>query len=112
MKTIKVSRIYYEPRSLYKKANTKTQRALLGYMYKEGYLRDPIYGGAFKLVTEIESYAGVYAVHTEEKPKVAEEIVYIAEAAMLGMWDEFALTKRELKNISLQSGYFHSLGGK
>ena len=112
MKTIKVSRIYYEPRSLYKKANTKTQRALLGYMYKEGYLRDPIYGGAFKLIKEIESYAGVYAIHTEEKPKVAEEIVYIAEAAMLGMWDDFAFSEREIKNISVQFGNFQSLGGK
>ena len=112
MKTINVCRIYCEPRNLYKKANTKTQRALLGYMYKEGYLRDPIYGGAFKLVWEIESYAGVYSVQTEEKPKVAEEIVRIAEAAMLGMWDDFAFTKRELKNISMQFGYFNSLGGK
>lgn len=112
MKIINVNRLYCEPETLYKKANTKTQRALLGYMALEGHLRDPIYCGAFKLVREIESYAGIYAVQTEEKPKVAEKIVNIAEAAMLGMWDDFAFTKREVKNITVKHGYFNSLGGK
>ena len=112
MKVINVSRLYCEPEVLYKKANTKTQRAILGYMALKGHLRDPIYCGAFKLIREIESNAGIYAIQTEEKPRVAEEIVRIAEAAMLGMWDDFAFTKREIKNISVQFGYFNSLGGK
>ena len=112
MKTITVQRVYCEPSTLYKKANTKTQRALLGYMAKGGFLRDPMYYGAFKLVKEIESHAGVYVIHTEEKPEVAMEIIHIAEAAILGMWDDFAFTERELKNISIQFGNFQSLGGK
>lgn len=112
MKIINVHQLYCDPQSLYKKANTKTQRALLGYMAKGGYIRDPIYGGAFKLLKEIESYAGLYVIQTEEKPKVTMEIIRIAEAAMLGMWDDFAFTERELKSISIQFGYFNSLGGK
>ncbi len=112
MKTINVHQLYCDPQSLYKKANTKSQRALLGYMAKGGFLRDPIYGGAFKLLKEIESYAGLYVIQTEEKPKTTMEIVRIAEAAMLGMWDDFAFTERELKTICQQFGHFQSLGGK
>lgn len=120
MKIVKANRLYCEPSTLYKKvqkaienkANTKTQRALLGYMAKEGFIRDPIYVGAFRLVREIENHVGVYAIETEERPEVAMEIINIAESAMLGMWDDFAFTKREIKLISMQFGYFQSLGGK
>lgn len=112
MKIINVHQLYCDPQSLYKKAKTKSQRALLGYMAKGGFIRDPIYGGAFKLLMEIESYAGLYVIQTEEKSKTTMEIVKIAEAAMLGMWDDFAFTEREIKHISVQFGYFNSLGGK
>lgn len=112
MKIIKANRIYYEPCTLYKKANTKTQRALLGYMAKAGFLRDPIYGGAFRLVREIESNPGAYVLQTDERPKVATEIINVAESAMLGMWDEFAFSEREIKIISIQLGNLQYLGGK
>lgn len=112
MKIINVHQLYCDPQSIYKKANTKTQRALLGYMAKGGFIRDPIYGGAFKLVKEIESHAGIYVIQTEENPKTTMEIIKIAEAAMLGMWDDFAFTEREIKTISQQFGNFKSLGGK
>lgn len=112
MKIIKANRLYSEPQSLYKKANTKTQRALLGYMAKGGFIRDPIYIGAFKLVREIESHAGIYVIQTEEKPKIAMEIIKIAESAILGMWDDFAFSEREIKSISQQFGYFQTLEGK
>lgn len=120
MKIVNANRLYCEPSTLYKKvqkaienkANTKSQRALLGYMAKGGFIRDPMYVGAFRLVREIESCDGIYVLETEEKPKVAMEIINIAEAAMKGMWDDFAFTEREIKNISVQFGYFQSLGGK
>ena len=112
MKIVKANRLYCEPQSLYKKANTKSQRALLGYMAKGGFIRDPMYVGAFRLVREIESCDGIYVLETEEKPKLAMEIINIAEAAMKGMWDDFAFTEREIKSISVQFGYFQSLGGK
>ena len=112
MKIIKVNRLYCEPQSLYKKANTKNQRALLGYMAKGGFIRDPIYVGAFRLVREIESNAGIYVIQTEENPKITMEIIKIAESTMLGMWDDFAFTEREIKTISQQFGNFQSLGGK
>jgi hypothetical protein len=112
MKIIKVHRLYCEPETLYEKANTKSQRALLGYMAKGGFIRDPIYVGAFKLIGEIESHAGIYVIQTEEKPKTAMEIIRIAESAMLGMWDDFVFSKSEIKTISQQFGNFKTLGGK
>lgn len=112
MRIVKANRLYYEPETLYKKANTKNQRALLGYMAKGGFIRDPIYGGAFRLLREIEKHAGIYIVQTEEKPNIAMEIIKIAESTMLGMWDDFAFSEREIKSISQQFGNFQSLGGK
>lgn len=112
MTIINVNRLYCEPKSLYKKAKTKSQRALLGYMAKGGFICDPIYVGAFKLVREIESCDGIYFIQTEEKPKVTMEIINIAESAMKGMWDDFAFTEREIKTISIQFGNLQSLGGK
>lgn len=112
MTPVKANRLYGEPETLYKKANTKSQRALLGYMAKFGFLRDPIYIGAFRLLSEIESSVGVYSLSTDEKPKIAMEIVRVAESAMLGMWDNFAFSEREIKIISQQFGNFQSLGGK
>ena len=112
MKIIKANRLYCEPHTLYKKAKTKSQRALLGYMAKGGFIRDPMYVGAFRIVREIESYAGLYVLETDELPEVAMEIIRIAESAMLGMWDDFEFKKKEIKSISTQFGYFNSLGGK
>lgn len=112
MKIIKVNRLYCEPQSLYKKAKTKSQRALLGYMAKGGFICDPIYVGAFRLVREIESCDGVYVLQTEENPKTTMEIIRIAEDAMKGMWDDFAFSEREIKTITIQFGNFQPLGGK
>ena len=112
MKVIKVKRVYCEPLSLYQKAQTKSQRALLGYMAKCGYLRDPIYGGAFKLVKAIEGYAGVYVLETEEDARTTMEIINIAEDVMLGKWDDFAFSEREINTIQIQFGILQGKGAK
>lgn len=112
MKCINVKQIYFEPQSLYQKAKTKSQRALVGYMVKAGYARDPIYGGALKLLMAIESYAGVYVLDTKENPETTMEIIRIAESAMLGMWDDFAFSEREMQNMSIQFGDFNKKGGR
>ena len=112
MTPVKANRLYYDPKVLYKKANTKSQRALLGYMAKAGFMGDPIYGGAFRLLNEIESCTGVYGIQSDERDKVAMEIINIADAAMHGLWDDFAFSEREIKTISIQFGNLQSLGGK
>jgi hypothetical protein len=40
------------------------------------------------------------------------EIIHIADAAMHGLWDDFAFSEREIKTISIQFGNLQSLGGK
>lgn len=112
MKKISVRQNYYDIQALYKKANTKTQRALLGYMVKGGYASDPVYGGAFTLVREIESYAGIYILETTENSKTTKEIIHIAESAMAGLWDEFAFSEREINTILIQLGNLKGKGGK
>lgn len=112
MKTIKVQQHYYDIQALYGKAKTKTQRALLGYMVKGGHAQNPIYGGAFRLVKEIESYAGIYFLTTDEHPKKANEIIHIAESAMAGLWDEMAFSEREINTILIQLDNLKGKGGK
>ena len=112
MKSITVKRIYYHINGFYRKANTKTQRALLGYIIKAGLVDDPIYGGAFNLVREIESYAGIYVLETKEHPSVAMEIIKIAENAMLGLYEDFAFSEREINTIITQLGNLKGKGGK
>ena len=97
MKNVKVCETYYEPISLYRKVNekSKSQMALLGYMRSDGYLRDPMYGGAFRLLQAMERYAGISIPVV--KGKGDQEIVDIVEKAMLGRWDDFALSETEVK---------------
>ena len=112
MKNIKVHQHYYDIQALYKKANTKTQRSLLGYMVKGGFASDPIYGGAFALVSEIEKYAGIYILGSKEDPKTTMQIIGIAEDAMLGKWDDLAFSEREINTILIQLGNLQGKGGK
>lgn len=104
MKAIKVQEMQHDIRVLYAKANTKSQRALLGYMLKLGYTREPTFGGAFSLLCAIEGYAGIYYLIPNTDPKVVDEIIYIAEAAMAGLWDRFALSEREIDDILYEIG--------
>jgi hypothetical protein len=97
MKNVKICESYMEPISLYRKANakSKSQMALLGYMRTNGYLRDPIYGGAFRLLHTMEKYAGINIpiIKTESD----KQIVAVAENAMLGLFDNFAMTEVEVR---------------
>ena len=102
--TIQIREVHWEPLSLYQKANIKStsQLALLGYMTKNGYLRSPIYGGAFELLREFESYVGIPIVTQKTKnDDVAREIYEIANCAKLGRYDKFALTPSFIKEARL-----------
>lgn len=112
MKTIVIKRIYFEPLSLYQKAQTKSQRALVGYMAKAGYARDPVYGGAFKLLRAIESCAGVYILDTKEDAQTTMEIIDIAESAMKGLWDDMAFSEKQMSDIRYQLNDLSSKGGR
>lgn len=113
MKSIKICESYWEPISLYRKVNvkSKSQMALLGYMKTDGYLRDPVYGGAFRLLHTMEKYAGISIplVKTETDKKIVE----IAENAMLGLWDDFIIPETEIKReITKLEYHLQGKGGK
>ena len=108
METIEIREVHWEPLSLYQKVNVQSfsQRALLGYMNRNGYLRDSIYGGAFSLLRDFENFVGIPIVTQQiADDDVAKEIYEIANNAKLGEYDRFALsqsfireTKHELEN--------------
>ena len=100
MEIIEIREVHWEPLSLYQKVNVQSfsQRALLGYMNRNGYMRDPIYGGAFSLLREFESYVGIpLVIQKETDDKVAREIYEIANNAKLGRYDRFALSQNFIR---------------
>lgn len=104
-KTISIRELWCEPLRLYQKANIKStsQLALLGYMNKNGYLRDPVYGGAFELLREFESYVGIPIITQKTKnDEVAMEIYKIANDAKLGVYDRFALTPTFIRETRME----------
>lgn len=105
METIEIREVHWEPLSLYQKVNIQSfsQRALLGYMNRNGYLRDPIYGGAFSLLRDFENYVGIpIVIQKEMNDEVAKEIYEIANNAKLGQYDRFALTQGFIRETKLE----------
>lgn len=102
---IEIRRVHWEPLSLYQKVNVQSlsQRALLGYMNRNGYLRDPIYGGAFSLLREFESYVGIpLVIQRETDDEVSKEIYEIANNAKLGRYDRFALSQNFIRETKVE----------
>ena len=105
METIEIREVHWEPLSLYQKVNVQSfsQRALLGYMNRNGYLRDPIYGGAFNLLRDFENYVGIPIVtQGATDDDVAKEIYEIANNAKLGKYDRFALTQNFIRETKVE----------
>lgn len=102
MKTIKVMATVSDIRTLYKKANTPTQRALLGYMTKAGVVTDPIFGGAFNLLRSIEwCMEGnvIYNLYPLEDSVITKKIVHVTQLALDGEFDSFSIKAKEIDNI-------------
>ena len=99
MKIIKVMETVYDIKTLYKEASTQAQRALVGYMLKTGKTNDVILGGAFTLVKDVERCKGkLYKLITRTAAEENEkQIISIAETAMAGGFNQFALSKREIR---------------
>lgn len=97
MKTIKVMECMYDIKTLYRMASTNAERALLGFMIKSGKTNDMIFGGAFSLVHAVENCHGLYRLlpycDTKENER---KIVYIAEKAMDGEWNDFTISKKDI----------------
>ena len=105
METIEIREVHWEPLSLYQKVNAQSfsQRALLGYMNRNGYLRDPIYGGAFSLLRDFESFVGIPIVIQREADDATAKAIYeIANNAKLGKYDRFAITQGFIRETRVE----------
>lgn len=102
MKTIKVMATINDIRTLYKKANSPAQRALLGYMTKAGVVTDPIFGGAFNLLHSIEWCIDgnvIYSLYPFEDSETNKKIIHIAQLALDREFDSFSIKAKEIDNI-------------
>lgn len=102
MKTIKIIANTIDVNTLYKKANTSAQRALLGYMAKTGVITSPIFCGAFNVLRSIEwcmDGEEIYSLYPIEDSSTVNKIVNIAQSALDGNFDSFAFSSREIDNI-------------
>ena len=102
MKTIKVMSAKNDIRTLYKKAKTFAQRALIGYMVKTGEITNPIYGGAFNLLHSIEWCMDedvIYRLYPLEDSVTVSKIVDIAQSALDGNFNSFSFSAKEVDNI-------------
>lgn len=95
---IKVYDVIYEPILLYRKANTPSQRALVGYIIKSGKVYDPIFGGAFSLLRGIEHCNAndeIYELYSVVDADTKKKIMHVAQLALDGKLDKFAISDRE-----------------
>ena len=102
MKTIKVMATTADIRSMYKKARTTAQRALLGYMAKTGVVGNPIYCGAFSVLRSIEwcmDGEEIYTLYPMEDSATVAKIINVAQSALDGDFNSFAFSAREIDNI-------------
>lgn len=100
--TIKVYDTIYEPIALYRKANTSAQRALVGYITKAGLMHDAIMGGAFNLLRNIErcmKNEEIYELYSCVDNEIKKKIMYVAQLALDGKLDRFAISERERNEI-------------
>jgi hypothetical protein len=102
MKIIKLSDTVYDIRALYRKANTPSQRALVGYIIKAGLTGDTIFGGAFKLLCDVErcmDNGEIYMIQSYVDKETEKKISHVAQLALDGKFDGFAIRKAEMETI-------------
>lgn len=102
MKTIKVIANTTDIRTLYKRARTSAQRALLGYMTKTGVATNPVFCGAFNVLRSIEwcmDGEEIYTLYPLEDSATVAKIIDIAQSALDGDFNSFSFSAREVDNI-------------
>ena len=102
MKTIKVIANTHDIRSMYKKARTSAQRALLGYMAKTGVATSPVFCGAFDVLRSIEWCMDgneIYNLYPLEDSVTTTKIIDTVQMALDGEFDSFTFSAREIDNI-------------
>lgn len=98
MKIIKLYDTTHDIRTLYRKANTPAQMALVGYITKGGLTQDAIFGGAFKLLCDVErcmDNGDIYTIQNYVDRETASKISHVAQLALDGHFDAFAIRKAD-----------------
>lgn len=102
MKTIKIIATTTDVPTIYKKARTSAQRALLGFMAKTGVITDPVFCGAFNVLRNIEwcmDGGEIYRLYPVEDSMTVAKIMDIAQSALDGDFNSFSFSMREVDNI-------------
>lgn len=105
MKHILIGASSFTVQAMYEKANTNHQRALLGYMIKNGYASNDAFCHAFHVlytIETIESRNGLYNFVAKTDIDKAKAIMHIVEAARRGNYNSFKFSKRDIKKIIRQ----------
>lgn len=101
MKTIEVVPTGYDIRCLYQNAVTAPQRDLLGYMIQTGRTDNLTLGGAFRLLSELNSLSSAETYKfCWESEEAAQEIIAFTEAAKARVFRKFSISRREVKRSS------------
>lgn len=105
--TIKINHHIYDTITLYKRANTYAQKALAGYIIHSGKTNDPILGGAFHVLCNIErcnETGEVYELYNLLNGDEKRKIIDIVQMAMDGKYDKYMFNettrKSMIKNLS------------
>ena len=100
MKTIKLYDTTYDIMTLYRKAKTPAQRARAGYIVKAGQIHNTIFGGAFCFLCNVEKCMNteeIYEIYSFVDDTTKKQIVHIAQLAIDGELDKFAMSEREIR---------------
>lgn len=101
MKTIKLYDTTYDVLTLYRKAKTPAQRALAGYIVKSGQIHNPLFGGAFHFLREVERCMNteeIYEIYSYVDEITKRQIVHLAQIAIDGELDKFSMSEKEITN--------------
>ena len=89
---------------LYRLAKTTNQRALVGYMTKTGKVFNPIFGGAFNMLCNVEwcmKNNQLYALDSLEDSKTTSMIIDVVQKALEGKYNSFSFDEKEINNIAM-----------
>lgn len=101
MRIIQLYDTTYDILTLYRKAKTPAQRALAGYIVKSGQIHNPIFGGAFHFLREVEHCMEtdeIYDIYSYVDNDIKKRIIYVAQLAIDGELDKFAMSERQIRD--------------
>ena len=96
--TIKIIDTTFQTIDLYRKVRTPEQKALAGYIIKAGETYNPILGGAFKALRDIQycmEVNEIYRLYPLVDSATEKKILHVVQMALDGQFDRFAISERE-----------------